>query len=87
MINARPNINGNTAQEFIAAARKLHDAIAEVEEAVSLIKRDVMDGRNYQMLANPVHGRTADRAKLAQIEMARDAMRDMVADLIKASAA
>jgi hypothetical protein len=85
MINARPNINGNTSEEFTAAARQLHNAAKAVREAVSLIKRDIMDGRNYQTLANPIDGRTADRGRLAQIEMALHGMENMVFDILKAS--
>ena len=87
MIDARPNINGNTPEEFTAAARQLHNAAKVVREAIPLIKRDVMDGRNYQMLANPVDSRTKDRARLSQIEIALIDMENMVFDILKASGA
>jgi uncharacterized protein YukE len=47
MINARPNRNGNTAEDFLAAAQKLQDALRHVDEALKQVATDVVHGRNY----------------------------------------
>lgn len=47
MINARPNLNGNTPEDFRAAAMKIHDAAVLLQEAIQDAQY-VIHGRNYQ---------------------------------------
>ena len=50
MINARPNMNGNSEKDFFDAAVKLSEAIGAVEEALANIQSNVLHGRNYQTI-------------------------------------
>ena len=48
MINASPNLNGNSTKDFTDAASELTDALNLVEEALGKIRSNVLHGRNYQ---------------------------------------
>jgi hypothetical protein len=48
MINAKPNLNGNSEKDFFDAALKLSQAITQVEEALGNMRANVFHGRNYQ---------------------------------------
>jgi len=47
-INARPNLNGNTPADFHGAASRLMNAIELVNQALFVVRADIMHGRNYQ---------------------------------------
>ena len=48
MIYARPNMNGNSRQHFLAAATSLNKAANAAERAMHDLQMDVFHGRNYQ---------------------------------------
>jgi hypothetical protein len=48
MINAKPQLNGNSEKDFFDAALALSRATSEVEEALGGIRANVFHGRNYQ---------------------------------------
>lgn len=50
MINATPNLNGNSDKDFMDAALKLSQAVTAVEEALANIQSNVFHGRNYQTI-------------------------------------
>jgi len=66
MINAKPQINGNSRSDFIAAYKALTRAITAVEEATSLLGQNVLHGRNYQHLADGVMARETDVAEVSK---------------------
>lgn len=50
MINATPNLNGNSEKDFFEAAAQLSQAVTAVEEALANIRANVFHGRNYQTI-------------------------------------
>jgi len=52
-INARPNLNGNTSDDFRESARQLIVATTAARKALYAARADVFHGRNYQTVANP----------------------------------
>lgn len=51
MINASPNLNGNSAKDFADAALELDAALDLVEKALGKIRANVFHGRNYQHIS------------------------------------
>jgi len=51
-INARPNLNGNTQEDFGEAYTALTDAMKAIDLASSKLNSNVLHGRNYQHLLN-----------------------------------
>ncbi len=66
MINAKPQINGNSRADFASAYKALTQAIAAIEDATSLLGQNVLHGRNYQHLADGVMARETDVAEVSQ---------------------
>ena len=60
MIHARPNLNGNSVQDFMSAMDELEDSITNVEETLYKIRGGLFHGRNYQTVENPTESRQAD---------------------------
>ena len=50
MINARPNLNGNSAKDFADAASQLNAMLDLVEDALKCVQSNVFHGRNYQTI-------------------------------------
>jgi len=46
-MQARPNLNGNTPEDFTAAYMALSDAVSTIDEAQRKIAGNVLHGRNY----------------------------------------
>ena len=46
-MDARPNLNGNTPQDFAAAYMALSDAVSAIDEAQRKVAGNVLHGRNY----------------------------------------
>ena len=59
-IKARPQINGNTAEDFANVWIAINDARKAIELAAHAALADVANGRNYQHL-----GADADKATIA----------------------
>ena len=70
IINARPHINGNTAGDFASAALALSDALSDVHEALSRIRAEILNSRNYQHLPEIENWNARD----ADIGVAAEAM-------------
>ena len=62
MINARPHINGNTREHFEDAYNALVEAMRKVQDARDVLSDNVLNGRNYQHVADSKLG-MADRAR------------------------
>lgn len=68
MLNARPNINGNTRRDFGDAYKALIEAQKAIKAARAAVMENVANGRNYQHLPNgPVLDRCEDSADRAVI--------------------
>lgn len=75
MINATPNMNGNSEKDFVEAAVRLSQAVTAVEEALANIRSNVFHGRNYQTIPDWQH-RAARSGDDLQMEYAqKDAQR------------
>lgn len=61
MIKARPNLNGNTRNDFMEVIDRLGEAKEAIDKAYGAMMGDVLNGRNYQHLADYHPAMTADR--------------------------
>lgn len=61
MIQARPCLNGNTRNDFMEVIDRLGEAKDAIDKAYSAMMGDVLNGRNYQHLADYHPAMTADR--------------------------
>jgi hypothetical protein len=89
MIRARPQINGNTAEEFADAYMTLARAKDALDEAARKVLCDVMNRRNYQHLDQPDDAVIADRRRVQeavrQAAGAIGAIQSDIADIVEAS--
>lgn len=78
-INARPNINGNTPKNFQDAALALSDAISDAEKAISHIRSEVMNLRNYQHIEGEqmYSARDEDILSMVDVRKALDTLRKL----------
>ena len=60
-LNARPNLNGNTREDFGEAYAELNKARDAIAKAQSYLQGNVAHGRNYQHLDDPTDAVIADR--------------------------
>jgi hypothetical protein len=84
-LNARPNINGNSAADFIAAAIAIDRVFTVLEEGLSKVRANVTNGRNYQHLDHDtaMFRRNDDvNAIKAKAETAREALAAIMDALI-----
>lgn len=77
-INARPQNNGNTVEDFTAAFYALGDAEKALAAALVSLRGNVFHGRNYQHLAEGIRDAVFDDER--KMEGLRVAMRN-IADL------
>jgi hypothetical protein len=84
-INAKPQINGNTPEQFIDAAWALIVSLDPVRVALGTIRAEVMNGRNYQHLEGGIGG--GCRAADLQIVADLSDLLTRAADLVDAIAA
>lgn len=85
MINARPQLNGNTRDDFVEA----YKAIAEARTAISNARRklfgDVLNGRNYQHHSDGAAACQADRDRyFAELVKVDEALEAISGDIIEA---
>jgi uncharacterized protein YukE len=59
-IRARPNLNGNTRDDFISAYAKLNEAMDQLDSALAFIRGNVTHGRNYQTVENHLAAKASD---------------------------
>jgi hypothetical protein len=64
-LNARPHRNGNSRSDFVDAYKALTAALDAVHEAHSLIRCNVIHGRNYQHLDADAQQALNDDKRLA----------------------
>ena len=60
-LNARPNLNGNTHEDFGEAYAELSKAKEAIERAQAYLLGNVAHGRNYQHLDDPTDALIVDR--------------------------
>lgn len=89
MLAARPNLNGNSAEDFRRAAMRLLEAREGVSVALSRIRTDVIHGRNYQTLdcERRADGMVADRClveEAARAALALDRLAEAIAEALEA---
>ena len=70
-VQAKPNLNGNTPQDFVEAGRKLYDIAHRAKQEINEALSEILHGRNYQ------HSPSAtslehDKARLRRINAALD---------------
>jgi len=70
--NARPNLNGNTREDFGEAYVELSKAQDAIDQAQAYLLGNVAHGRNYQHLDDPTDAVIADRRFIH--EKCRDAL-------------
>ena len=70
-LNARPNLNGNTREDFGTAYVELSKAQDAIESAQAYLLGNVAHGRNYQHLDDSTDAVIADRRSIH--EKCRDA--------------
>jgi hypothetical protein len=63
-LNARPNLNGNTREDFGAAYVELSKAQDAIAQAQAYLLGNVAHGRNYQHLESPDDHLIADRRSI-----------------------
>lgn len=83
MIHARPSLNGNRREDFLAAAKQLHEALRGIDEALGSVACDVVHGRNY--IGQPITSHRADTERLDAARAARADLYDLVREIIDAS--
>ena len=71
MLNAKPNINGNTRRDFADAYKALLTAQDAIKAARGVVMDNVVNGRNYQHLAGqwdaePISRLVSDDARRAR---------------------
>ena len=82
MINARPNLNGNTPDDFASAYSALVDAGLAIEAAYKALSSNVINGRNYQHAANADELVIADRRRVQEdIRKAKALLGEIASDI------
>jgi len=66
MMNAKPQSNGNSRDDFVLAYKALTQAIAAIGDANSLLDQNVLHGRNYQHLTDGVMARETDVVEVSK---------------------
>jgi hypothetical protein len=84
-INARPNLCGNSKDDFLAAAQALQDALRHVDEALKLVATDVAHGRNYLYYSDALSRHRADIKRLDAAHAARAELHDLACDIVRAA--
>lgn len=64
--NARPNLNGNSRQDFAAAYVELSKARDAIESAQAYLLGNVAHGRNYQHLEDSTDALIDDRRSIQE---------------------
>lgn len=76
MINARPNLNGNTSADFYQTAMNLELALDVVDKALADARGNVFHGRNYQTIPE-WQQRSARSGDDLQMEYAYEAVKNL----------
>lgn len=63
-IHAKPNLNGNSREDFESAYMALNEAKDAIDRAASELLGNVAHGRNYQHLENPDDHLITDRRSI-----------------------
>ena len=86
MLAARPNLNGNSAEDFRRAGLRLLAAREAVAAALGAVRTDVLHGRNYQTVPfdRRAAGIAADRQLLEEAARAVVALDRLAAGIAEA---
>lgn len=89
MLNARPQLNGNTKADFIQAYEDLELARDAIAKAIRRLQTNVLHGRNYQHIGrdefpSPAEAQRADFARLRPILTTLELMGEVSEFLVKA---
>lgn len=83
-MHARPNMNGNTRDDFLRVAREINRAATDAEEALKSA-HEVVNGRNYQTVENGAEAQRADVERLHAAYAAARNMRDLAVEIYDAA--
>ncbi len=67
MIHARPNLNGNSVEDFKEHADDLDRYVCYLSDALCSVRVGLFHGRNYQTVDNPKESRQADLDKIDKL--------------------
>ena len=82
MINARPQLNGNTPDDFASAYAALLEANLAIEAAYKVLSANVVNGRNYQHAQNADALVIADRRRVQEdIRKAKALLGEIASDI------
>jgi len=81
MIYAEPNLNGNSKQDFARATIQLDQAILDMQEALAVVRHNVLHGRNYQHLPESETRREHDDAILARATLGLSKLEKLARDI------
>ena len=82
-IKARPNMNGNTREDFERAYMALSDAMNAISAAERALLGDVANGRNYQHLEDADTATIADRRRIQNdMRTARALLGEIASDIV-----
>ena len=84
MLNAKPNMNGNSAQSFKDVGRSVHSAALELESILCDVN-EIVHGRNYQNVSNPNVSRDQDVKRLMAAMKAVKTIKDLAVDIYQSA--
>lgn len=82
-IFAKPNLNGNSPEDFKAAAIRINAAAMEVQEALKAA-HEVFHGRNYQTVEHRHSASADDTIKLQAMHAKARELIEFAADIFEA---
>jgi hypothetical protein len=84
MIRAKPQLNGNTRQDFQQAYVAISDAMRAIDHAAGILRAEITNGRNYQHLG--VAGfdvAIADKRRVNDhVQKARALLNELASDIV-----
>lgn len=80
MINARPNINGNSAEDFSQAGRDIFALAGDLKQKLVNARAELLNGRNYNSVQDALK-READHRRLNSYLEALIAIEGFAVDL------
>lgn len=84
MLNARPNMNGNSSESFKTVARNIHSSTLDLEFALQETN-EILHGRNYQTVDNPASKRDMDLKRLHAALAAINEIKELAVDIFQAA--
>lgn len=84
-IKARPNLNGNTPEDFLAIANQLRLALDLVDVGLSRVQSEIMHGRNYPTTKHLSAPRDCDLTLLMKVQQASRQLRALQSFIMMAA--